>query len=76
MHGVRLDAQVEEKSQDVDVLRQVVPGSAGRHDGGLEDLAVLALREPRVQGVLVELGQLLQGDGYREGWGLRKGERL
>lgn len=62
-HGVGLDAQVEEKLQDAEIFGQVVPGFADRHGWGRSHLPLLPLGEARVQGVLVELRQLLQGNG-------------
>lgn len=59
-HGVRLDTQVEEKPQDVDIFGQVFPGLVGGVGGGHGHVALLSLGEAGVQRVLVELGQLLQ----------------
>lgn len=65
--GVRLDAQVEEKPQDVDILRQVVPGLAHGVGRVLDHVPLLSLGESGVQDVLVELRQLLQWNGSWDG---------
>lgn len=72
-HRVGLDPQVEEKPHDVDVLGQVVPRLAGREVWRRSHITFLFLGESGVQGVLVELGHLLQGDGSEDGLGVRRG---
>lgn len=62
--GVGLDAQVEEKLQDVDIFRKILPRSAGGEGGSRSRISRLPLGEAGVQRVLVDMGVL---EGVRRG---------
>lgn len=77
-HGqtVGLYTKVEEKPQDVDILGQVIPRLAGGEGLSQDHLAFLSVGKAGVQGILVELGQLLQRNSSWDGWRGRSGVYL